>query len=609
MPGEARQDWELIVELAQRIGLPWKYDQVSDVYAEMATAMPSLKNISWERIDREDSVIYPSKAPDVPGDEIVFTNGFPTADGRGRIVPADLLPPDEVPDVEYPLVLTTGRLLEHWHTGAMTRRAGVLDAIEPQGIAAMNPREIAKQGLHLGDTHHRGNSTRRASRPFCAQTGEVADGMIFIPFCFAESPANMLTNPKLDPVGKIPEFKYCAARVEVVRAKTASGGRGRGVAVRLIGLAGWSGSGKTTLLAKLIPALVARGRSVSTVKHAHHEFDIDKPGKDSHTHRLAGAREVLVSGARRWALMHELRDEREPTLTELVTHIVARRSRHRRRVQNGRASEDRGAPQRRRPTAALSRRSEHLGDRERHAAGKRDRADGQSRRHRSDRQSRRPARAAVRLMTAAAGNDTAGVAGLVLAGGRSVRFGGEKAAAPLDGRPLLLWAVERLGPHCVSVAVSVRPGTETEALTEAHGLTALYDAAGDAGGPLAGVKSGLIWAESIGARSLAVSPCDAPLLPDDLFARLIEGAAGGAAMAETSDGRQPLCAVWPVAALPMVEAALEGGAHPPTWQVLERVGARKIRFDSPAAFANLNTREDLAAVEAQRSRSRHHVRA
>jgi molybdopterin-guanine dinucleotide biosynthesis protein B len=91
--------------------------------------------------------------------------------------------------------------------------------------------------------------------------------------------------------------------------------------VRLIGLAGWSGSGKTTLLAKLLPVLIARGRSVSTLKHAHHEFDIDKPGKDSHTHRLAGAREVLISSARRWALMHELRGEPEPSLRELLTHL------------------------------------------------------------------------------------------------------------------------------------------------------------------------------------------------------------------------------------------------------------------------------------------------
>jgi len=91
--------------------------------------------------------------------------------------------------------------------------------------------------------------------------------------------------------------------------------------VRVIGLAGWSGSGKTTLLTKLIPVLVARGNSVSTVKHAHHNFDIDKPGKDSHEHRLAGAREVLISSARRWALMHELRDEPELTLHELVSHL------------------------------------------------------------------------------------------------------------------------------------------------------------------------------------------------------------------------------------------------------------------------------------------------
>jgi molybdopterin-guanine dinucleotide biosynthesis protein B len=91
--------------------------------------------------------------------------------------------------------------------------------------------------------------------------------------------------------------------------------------VRLIGLAGWSGSGKTTLLAKLLPMLIARGRSVSTLKHAHHNFDVDQPGKDSHTHRIGGAREVLISSAKRWALMHELRDEAEPTLRDLVEHL------------------------------------------------------------------------------------------------------------------------------------------------------------------------------------------------------------------------------------------------------------------------------------------------
>jgi molybdenum cofactor guanylyltransferase len=119
-------------------------------------------------------------------------------------------------------------------------------------------------------------------------------------------------------------------------------------------------------------------------------------------------------------------------------------------------------------------------------------------------------------------------------------------------------------------------------------------------GPLAGVKVGLIWAEEQGARTLAVSPCDAPLLPEDLYARLLERAEGGAAMAETSDGRQPLCALWPVSALRVVREALADGAHPPTWLLLERLHARKVLFEPPEAFANINTREDLAAVAARR---------
>ena len=216
LPGDARQDWELIVDLAKRLGLDWNYGHISEVYGEMAQVMPSLQHISWDRVAREDSVIYPADGPDVPGNEIVFTSGFPTTDGRGRIVPADLLPPDEVPDEEYPLVLTTGRMLEHWHTGAMTRRAGVLDAIEPQGIAAMNPYEIERRGLSIGDMIT--VETRRGTvEAILRADREVADGMVFMPFCFNESPANALTNPMLDPFGKIPEFKYCAARVAPLR--------------------------------------------------------------------------------------------------------------------------------------------------------------------------------------------------------------------------------------------------------------------------------------------------------------------------------------------------------------------------------------------------------
>ena len=196
-------------------------------------------------------------------------------------------------------------------------------------------------------------------------------------------------------------------------------------------------------------------------------------------------------------------------------------------------------------------------------------------------------------MTAPESFPTDAVAGMVVAGGRSTRFGGEKAVAVLNGQPLLVWAVRRLQRACAEVAVNARPGTETEALATREGLAVLHDAPGDPDGPLAGVKAGLAWAAARGARALAVSPCDAPLLPKDLFERLIEAAGESAAMAVTADGRQPLCAVWPVSALPFLTEALEGGAHPPTWRTLEALGAAQVRFDPPGDFANINTREDL----------------
>jgi molybdopterin-guanine dinucleotide biosynthesis protein A len=194
------------------------------------------------------------------------------------------------------------------------------------------------------------------------------------------------------------------------------------------------------------------------------------------------------------------------------------------------------------------------------------------------------------------------VVGVVIAGGRSVRFGGEKAAAILAGKPLLIWAAQRLQVSCSAVAVNARPGTEAEALARAEGLTLLYDTPGDASGPLAGVKVGLGWAQQMGARLLAVSPCDSPLLPEDLFVRLIEEASGGAAMAETSEGHQPLCAVWPVSALPAVTDALVNAAHPATWMLLESIGAKRVRFHSAEAFANINTRPDLEVIAARLER-------
>ena len=213
MPGDARQDWWIIQEIARRIGLDWSYDGPADVFAEMAEIMPSLSHISWQRLEREDAVTYPCEAPEQPGNEIVFTERFPTASGRGKIVPADVLPPDEVPDETYPLILTTGRMLEHWHTGSMTRRATKLDALEPGPVVGIHPKQLAIQGIEAGARV--AVSTRRGTIELTARADrDVPPGVLFIPFCFAEAAANLLTNPQLDPFGKIPEFKFCAARLE-----------------------------------------------------------------------------------------------------------------------------------------------------------------------------------------------------------------------------------------------------------------------------------------------------------------------------------------------------------------------------------------------------------
>ncbi len=216
-PGEARQDWWLIQEIARRLGLDWNYGHPSDVFAEMAEIMPSLDNITWERLEREDSVTYPCDAPDRPGNEIMFAEGFPTASRRGRIVPTELVPPDELPDDDYPMVLTTGRMLEHWHTGAMTRRSATLDALEPEAVVSLNANDIGRLGINPGDLVE--VATRRGRIVLkVRQDHDVPAGVVFIPFCFAEAAANLLTNPQLDPYGKIPEFKFCAARVEPYRA-------------------------------------------------------------------------------------------------------------------------------------------------------------------------------------------------------------------------------------------------------------------------------------------------------------------------------------------------------------------------------------------------------
>jgi formate dehydrogenase major subunit len=213
LPGEAREDLAIIVDLAKGLGLDWTYTHPREVYAEMMQAMPSLANITWDRLERESSVTYPCDAPDQPGHDIVFGDGFPTKSGRGRFVPAAIVPPAEEPDAEFPFVLTTGRQLEHWHTGSMTRRASVLDDLEPEAVAYVSSADLRRLGLKAGDAVR--VTTRRGAITLKARVdGAIPTGLIFIPFAYAEAAANMLTNPQLDPFGKIPEFKFCAAQLE-----------------------------------------------------------------------------------------------------------------------------------------------------------------------------------------------------------------------------------------------------------------------------------------------------------------------------------------------------------------------------------------------------------
>jgi formate dehydrogenase major subunit len=217
-PGEARPDLWIIQEMARRLGLEWTYTGPAEVFAEMTSAMPSLDNITWERLEHEDAVTYPSLAPDDPGQAVVFSERFPTATGRAALVPAAIVPPDERPDADYPFVLTTGRQLEHWHTGSMTRRATNLDAIEPEAVASLHPYDMRRLGIRPGDRI--AVATRRGRIEIAARAdARTAEGMIFIPFVYVEAAANLLTNPQLDPWGKIPEFKYCAARVERLEGK------------------------------------------------------------------------------------------------------------------------------------------------------------------------------------------------------------------------------------------------------------------------------------------------------------------------------------------------------------------------------------------------------
>ncbi|MBP0637117.1 formate dehydrogenase subunit alpha [Cupriavidus sp. AcVe19-6a] len=213
-PGQARQDLWIIRQMAAQLGLDWHYDSVVDVFNEMRQAMPSIGGMTWERLEREHAVTYPCMEEGDPGEPVIFTDSFPTATGRGRFVPADIIPAAERPDADYPMVLITGRQLEHWHTGSMTRRAGVLDAIEPDPVALVHPLDLDALGGKPGDVVTL--SSRRGEVTLYAR-GDAGTprGAVFVPFCYYEAAINKLTNAALDPFGKIPEFKYCAIRMTV----------------------------------------------------------------------------------------------------------------------------------------------------------------------------------------------------------------------------------------------------------------------------------------------------------------------------------------------------------------------------------------------------------
>jgi len=212
-PGDTRQDLWIIQELARRMGLPWNYNHPKEVFDEIRLATPSMSGMTWDRLEAEDSLTYPLLNVGDPGEPIIFRDGvFPTEDGRGRFVPAEYVEPDELPDDEYPVIFVTGRQLEHWHTGTMTRHSRVLDAIEPGPCIMINPETLKKLGLTTGDIlvieSRRGRiaATSRADE-------HMQEGVVMMPFSYNEAAANLITNEALDPYGKIPEFKYCAVKL------------------------------------------------------------------------------------------------------------------------------------------------------------------------------------------------------------------------------------------------------------------------------------------------------------------------------------------------------------------------------------------------------------
>ncbi|TMR22683.1 formate dehydrogenase subunit alpha [Nonomuraea turkmeniaca] len=219
-PGQARVDWEIIQDIAQRIGLDWSYSSPSEVFDEMVALMPSYANLRHDNLGLTGK-LYPNEDPEhSDGTAVLFDERFNTDDGLAHLAPAHWLPAKELPDAEYPLVLNTGRLLEHWHTGSMTRRSYALDTISPIAEVYMHPKDAADRGLSHGQMA-RVRSRRGAITLHVRVSHREQRGNCFIPFHFREAAANLLTIDEIDPYGKIPEFKFCAIQVEALSVEDA----------------------------------------------------------------------------------------------------------------------------------------------------------------------------------------------------------------------------------------------------------------------------------------------------------------------------------------------------------------------------------------------------
>ncbi|HQD25392.1 MULTISPECIES: formate dehydrogenase subunit alpha [Methanoculleus] len=216
-PGEAKEDWQIICELAARMGYEkqFSFKSPEEIFNEIAAVTPSYHGMSYARLEKPEALHWPCPSEDHPGTPILHREKFATPDGLGIFAPIEWKPPAEVPDEEYPFVLTTGRILWHWHTGSMTRRSVTLDNEVPTGWIEINPEDAKALGIQNKEIVRA--TTRRGSVDVPAKvTPDIMKGVMFMPFHFAECAANVLTNNALDPIAKIPEFKACAVKVEKI---------------------------------------------------------------------------------------------------------------------------------------------------------------------------------------------------------------------------------------------------------------------------------------------------------------------------------------------------------------------------------------------------------